>query len=476
MNWKTDLNGAQAAVGPLCLAVLLTVAPALAQTKERGKAAQKRPQSTVRTPAMSDALYKKLAKAQKHIEENKDYLAASRVLDALLARPDRLNGYELASIHNIYGYIYYAEEREADALRAYGRVLSNPQVIPVGMRINTLYVLAQLLFGLENYSRAREHLHSWFELVEKPSPAAYVLLAHCNYRLNKFDEALRDVKRALALAEQRGTSPREAWYLLLRTLHYERQEYPQTAAVLRELLVRWPKREYWMQWGAMSGQLGNERQQLLAMETAYLQDMLKRESMQLNLSYLLLAADTPYKAARVLERGLADESIEATAKNLALLGTAWRSAREDELAMQALERAAGLAEEGDIWGQLARLYYDNYRYAKSAEAARSALQHKQLERRGSVQLLLGMSLFQMGQIDNAKIELRELLELAERELDKLGDQSTRLKLKDDVKASGSGWDGDQEAAQQWLDYIDGEVRRRALLEQELISGHLPSRG
>ena len=468
MNWRTERRagalGAAALLGALCLAA----APTLAQSQERARSVEKeKPRATVRTPAMRNAVYQKLAAAQKHIEEAKDYAAARRVLDAMLARPERLNGYEEASIHNIYGYIYYAEEREGDAVRAYGRVISNAHAIPVGMHINTLFVLSQLQFSIGNYRQARDRLRSWFELVDKPSPQAYVLLAHCDYRLDDFDAALRGVRQALALSAQRGAAPKESWYLLLRTLHYEREEFPETAAVLRELLLRWPKREYWVQWGAMKGQLGKEREQLLIMETAYLQDMLERESMQLNLAYMLLAADVPYKAARVLERGIAEEGIKATAKNWNLLGTAWRSAREDDLAIAALERAAALAEDGDISAQLARLYYDNYRYAQSAKAARAALRHKELERRGSVQLLLGMSLFKLDQVDGAKAELRQLLRWAEHELDKLGEKAPE---------DGGEWAGDLERAQQWLDYIDGEVRRRQLLEQDLAAGRRPSRG
>ena len=495
MNWKNKSSGAGRLAAAWCLAGLLgalglalTVLPIAAQSQERARSsAKKKPRATVRTPAMSDALYKKLAAAQQYIEEDRDYLAASQVLDTLLDRPDRINGYELASIYNIYGYIYYAQEREADAVRAYNRVIADPQAIPLGMRINTLFTLAQLQLARGKFSRARSYLRDWFDLVEEPAPRAYILMAHCNYRLRAYKTALRNVRQAMRVARERGIEPKESWYLLLRTLHYEREEYEETAAVLRELLIRWPKREYWVQWGAMSGQLGRERKQLLIMDTAYQQDMLERGSMQLNLAYMLLAADVPYQAALVLKRGLEDKIIETTAKHLKLLGTAWRSAREDKLAIKALERAALLAEDGEISSQLARLYYDSYEYEKAGKAARAALAHKKLKRRGSVQLLLGMSLFQLDRVDAAKTEIKALLNKVAEALAKIGVDVKEEEIGDGVAGEKKrvwqylakrkqdveivqDWVEDLQSAERWLQYIDNEMRRRELLELEWAIG------
>ncbi len=496
MNWKTNSPAASRRVAawwlavllsPLCLAVAL--APIVAQAQYRDSSERKKPRATVRTPAMSNAIYKKMAAAQAHIEANRDYWAAAAVLDSVLARPDKLNGYELASIYNIYGYIYYAQEREADAIRAYNRVISDPTAIPLGMQLNTLYTLTQLEFSRGKFTRARSYLREWFDFVEEPSSEAYVLMGHCNYRLRAYRTALSNVRQAMALARERGQQPKESWYLLLRTLHYEREEYKETAAVLRELLLRWPKREYWVQWGAMIGQLGQEQKQLQIMRTAYQQDMLDRGAMQLNLAYMLLAADVPYSAALVVARGLRDKSIKTTAKHLKLLGSAWRSAREDDLAIEALERAALLAEDGEISAQLARLYYGNYEYELAGGAARKALEHEQLKRRGTVRLLLGMSLFQRDQVEAAKTEIRQLLQNAIEALEKIGvevseeevseDSGEQLRAKpqtiyiakreQDAK-SVIDLATELHSAEQWLQYIDNEMQRRELLAKDLAAG------
>ena len=108
----------------------------------------------------------------------------------------------------------------------------------------------------------------------------------------------------------------------------------------------WPKREYFIQLSAMYGQEGDEGRQLALFETAYEAGWLLRSSEIVNLSQLLLQADIPYKAAKILEKGLEDGIVESTESNWRVLAQAWQLAQEDEEAIPALSRAAGLADDG----------------------------------------------------------------------------------------------------------------------------------
>ena len=51
------------------------------------------------------------------------------------------------------------------------------------------------------------------------------------------------------------------------------------------------------------------------METAYVQEFLDRGTEQVTMAYLYLNGDVPYKAAKVLDKGLDDKSIKRTSKN-----------------------------------------------------------------------------------------------------------------------------------------------------------------
>ncbi len=74
------------------------------------------------------------------------------------------------------------------------------------------------------------------------------------------------------------------------------------------MIKHYPKKDYWVQLSAMYGELKDQQQQLAAMETAYVQDMLTEEKELVNLAYLFLANEVPYKAAKVLDQGI-DEGV-----------------------------------------------------------------------------------------------------------------------------------------------------------------------
>ena len=64
------------------------------------------------------------------------------------------------------------------------------------------------------------------------------------------------------------------------------------------------------------------------MDTAYVQDMLTKGTEQVTMAYLYLNAEVPYKAGRVMDKGLKNESIDPTSKNYEIAASAWRQSQE----------------------------------------------------------------------------------------------------------------------------------------------------
>ena len=479
---------------PLCLPVLPGPSFEL-QAQEEEKKPDFSKFRTRRTPTLSNKIYEKLAGIQEKIEEEKDFEGGIRILEGMLRDIDRgrteVNPYEMANIWNTYGYIYYNQERYEDAIDAYNRVIENPEGIPLALYRNTLYILAQLQFVLEDYRAAIRQLEDWFDVAENPGPQPWFLLAQAHFQVGNSRRALQLAERAWDLAQERETGMRESWYLLLRALYYERKNFRKTLEVMLELVQNWPKKEYWTQLSGIYGELEQEERQMLAMETAYLQDILDREKELVNTAYLMLAREMPYKAAQVLEEGIDNGFIEETSKNLDLLGSAWRSAQEMEKALPAMEKAAQLSEEGRIYARLAQIYLDNYRYENAVRAAEAALKkdarllaekakeetaeetapaqtdnnaqpvdEREARRKikkpeGAVRrpdilhTVLGIAQFNLGRFDNAKQSFLRASDISE----------------EDATAN---------LADQWLVFITREVRRRALLalDDEYDSGQL----
>jgi tetratricopeptide (TPR) repeat protein len=349
-----------------------------------------------------------------------------------------LNSYERAQMLNLYAFIYYSQDQYPRAITAYEELLEQED-LPEAMETGTVYTLAQLYFTTEDWRKAIGMMNRWLSLDSDPQPQTYEILAQAYYELEEYRNALAPTRRAIELTRQAGKPAKENSYLLLRVLYYELEEYDQVAAVLHELIERFPKKQYWLQLAGIYGELEDQTKQLNSFELAYLQGYLGTEAEVMSLAGLLLQNDLPYRAGKVLEKGLAEGVIATTLQNWRLLSQAWTLAQEDDRAIPALERAAGLSNDGELDVVLAQtlMYLD--RFADAAQSVRTGLRKGGLDRPDQAQILLGQALYEMGEFDEA----RTAFEAAQ------ADRRSR------------------QLAAQWLSYVDSEEDRQAQLRAAL---------
>jgi tetratricopeptide (TPR) repeat protein len=400
--------------------------------------AKKPERETRRTPALRNKVYEKLSEAQVAAEA-KDLGTAKRILDEMIAGGGKkaLNSYELANVYNLLAFIQYSKEDYAGALRSYENVVSQPD-IPLAMEINTRFTIAQLYFVQEQWQKGIDALLAWFNMTETPNANAYILLAQGYYQVKDFDKALTNVRKAISMSQEAGKVPKEQWYNLARFLYFEKEDTKNTVATLEELLKYYPKKEYWVQISHMYGEQKKETQQLAAMETAYVQDMLNKDNEQVTMAYLYLNADVPYKAAKVMDKGLNNDSIEGKSKNWELTGNAWRQAQELDKAIPAMESAAAKSDKGELYARLGNVYLDNDDYKKAITAINKGLSRGGVKRPDTSQLILGMAYFNNKQYEKAR---------------------------DAFTAAGRD-ERSAEYADQWIGYMDSELARQKALREE----------
>ena len=240
---------------------------------------------------------------------------------------------------------------------------------PEGTVIQARYSVAQLYFVIEDYANGVKALLEWFEYTEVPTASAYMLLSQGYYQVKEYDQALKNVEIAINMYKEKGKVPKENWYGLQRFLYYEKENYRKVVEILREMLVHYPKKQYWMQLSAMYSELKNEPQQLHAMETAYVQGMLDKEKELVNMASLFLLNEVPYKAAKVLDKGIKEKVIEPSSKNLELFGNAL--ARRRKKLKKRFQKSLKLPPsqtKGNLWARLCSVYLDNDQYKKAVEA------------------------------------------------------------------------------------------------------------
>lgn len=386
-----------ALVQPFGIDVSVGIANAQSDDKTPPK---KKERKTKRTQAMNPKVYEKLVLANAAVEA-KSYDEALTILKEMAETRRKLNEAEQASVLNTYAYIYYIKEDFPNAIKSYRDIIAIPDG-PEGVQVAARYSLAQMYFVTEEWENAIDALNDWFSVTEIAGANSYVLLAQAYNQVKRFDPALKNVEIAISMYREEGKIPKENWLNMQRFFYYEKNNTKKVVEILEELLIHYPKKVYWQHLSAMHGDLKDESKQLAAMETAYVQGMLEKEKEVLNMAYMLLSSDVPYKAAKVMDKGIRDKVIEPTSKNLEVLGNAWRQSQEIKKAIPVMAEAARKSDKGELWTRLCNVYLDGDRYQEAVDSCENGLKKGGVKRPDTANLVLGMAHFNLKQYKSAR--------------------------------------------------------------------------
>ncbi|MCZ6656650.1 MAG: tetratricopeptide repeat protein [Gammaproteobacteria bacterium] len=398
---------------------------------------EERRQKTRRVPSMSESTFKKLAEAQELIDL-KDLAGAEQVLQGMLNRSRRYNGNEIGQIHNMLGFVYFSKEDYKGAIREYRIVVEQGEDIPEGLEVTTLYTLAQLSFVDEQYTEALRYMEIWLSKANNPGPAPHIFMGQVFYQMEDYPSSIAQIEKGIDVAQTRGTAVKENWWGLLNYLYYEEENWPKVMEILEIMVREFPKRVYWIRLAGIQGQEGMEKEQIYTMEAAYTAGFLERERDLTNLAGLLMQDEVPIRAANVMRKGIDDEIIERTDKNLRTLGQAYQLAQEVDLAIPVFEDAAKLSDDGKIYERLAQLYLEDDEYTKCTAASKNALDKGGLRKKQNVYVVQGMCEYN-----------RDNLNVARKSFVSCRNESRRVED-----------ESNQRVCQQWITFIDREADRR----------------
>jgi len=391
---------------------------------------------TKQTVAMSQQVYEKLTETQEFVEDG-NYSGAESILREMRSNP-KLSPYELAQVWNLSGYSYYLQERYDDAIKAYNQVMAQPE-LPEALVLTTLKTMAQLQFTVEDYTGALATIRRLMASVPEPSADVYMLEGQALFQMEKYNEALSPIKKAVDMFREQGQTPRENWLLLLRVCYFELKDYESMIAVVKELIQYYPKDTYILTLAGVYSELGDTKKQLALTEVLYDKGLLNTNSHITNLANLYLLHGIPYKAAVVLEKGMKDGIVEENDRNLRLLSQAWYQAREDQKAIPPLQEAAKMTGDGELYVRLAQAHINLEQWKEATAAAKEAIRLGGLKRDDQVNIMLGMALFNQKLLEQARVAFE--------------------RARSDKRSA--------RAAEQWIAYVDSEMKRAELMSQDV---------
>ena len=392
--------------------------------------------------ALQSKTAKKMAKVYEALEEvddkgepAPDMELVVEILTELRNDQDNLKSYDRSVVWNSWGYVYFTDGKYNEAIRAYERVINEPEVtLPI--RNAALFTLAQLNLVQEKYDEGIKLILQWMDQVETVTAQSWSLLGQAYFQKEDFNKSMSSMKTAISLAEEEGYKPKENWYVIvaacigeLKKQIGEKESLLQQLDIYEILVNLYPKKLYFIQLGGAYGQLGREKDYMITMKAAHAKDFLNKESEYLALTQLLLLNQNPYWAAQVLVSGqnkiitytetVLDKNtgkevkVEKTGpvvkdneKNLKLLADSWRMAQEVDKAIPVLEKAAVLSKDGKAYVLLGNLYLGEDRMQEAVDAIKKGLKKGKIEKLSQVHLTLGQAYFELQKFEEAKKEFR----------------------------------------------------------------------
>jgi tetratricopeptide (TPR) repeat protein len=373
------------------LAALLLLVGLAASAAEQKKSAKEE-----KRIGLDPRVAEKLLAANERMAQD-DYAAALAIVDAL-AKRRRLGPAELAQIHRFRGYILLNQGQSEPAAAEFQKSLAQDALDRSAEQAMT-YSLAQLQTQLGRYGEALALIETWFAAEESPKPDAYYLKAMILVQQEKFAEAAEPAR----IAVERSPEPRESWLQLLVAIYGHLKDYPKVASTLEGLANLNPgKKLYWVQLAAVQSYLERDAKALATMELAHRAELLDGDSELRQLARLLYLQQLPLQCAEVVEGALAAGRIAADADAYGLLSNCYLGAREDDAALAPLAKAAELSADGEMYVLLGQLHLQREEFDAALAALTRALAKAGSERRGTVQLLIGVAQLGADRFDDAE--------------------------------------------------------------------------
>lgn len=311
---------------------------------------------------------------------------AIRLLERI--RRSRLNPVEDALVLRMMGFVEYGAERPKKAIEYFRRALAK-EALPIKDETRLRFYIAQLNAQAENWKGVIEAIDDWLRYTRDPDPLGYYLRSIAHYQVEEPEAAIADIRRALNSAPE----PREQWLRLLAALYSQQQDYVKATPILEQLLLRFQKKEYWVQLSLIYAARNDYDTSLAVQQVAYQQGFLTEDAELRRLARSYLYNDLPYPAAKVLQKGIEDGTIDDDPEVYELLANSWIAAREYDRSLPPLRKAAELAKDGNLDVRLAQVYMQRENWSDATRMLENAIDKGGLKNRGNVELLLGIAYY-----------------------------------------------------------------------------------
>ena len=375
---------------------------------------------------VSQAVARYLTRIHKYMEDE-DWINAKRELEVTARRYFKNeDSYERALINQLYGQFYALQRDYKNAIPWFEKAIARGR-LPFAADLQVSYSLAQCYFQTGRYKDVIATLENYRDKASKRgqnmAPIQLMLLGIAYYQEQDTLNAYLNIAEANATA----TKLNEEWLQYEFALAVKLEKYDDAVRVGQFLIFVNPeKKSYWKQLSGVYYGSESEELSLAGLELAYENEVLDKEKDYIDLARYFMYKELPIKAVDVLNSGILIEKVKKTRKNYEFLADAYFLSKEKVQGIDALIKAESIESDANLSYKIARFAFENEDWSKSINYFKQAKDQGYDKYPGRLELLLGISYFEISQYQQALVYLNESMEI---------DQSTS-------------------AAEGWINYIN----------------------
>ena len=359
---------------------------------------------------VNQAVARYLTRIHKYMEEE-DWENAERELMQTARRYFKNeDSYERALINQLYGQFYALQRDYKSAIPWFEKALAKSR-LPFAADLQVTYSLSQCYFQTGRYKDVIKTLENYRVKASKRgqnmAPVQLMVLGIAYFQEADILNAYTNISEANATA----TKLNEEWLQYEFALAVKLEKFDEAINVGQFLVFVNPeKKSYWKQLSGVYYGSESEELSLAGLELAYENDVLDKEKDYIDLARYFMYKELPIKAIDVLNDGINIKKVKQKRKIYEFLADAYFLAKDRVKGIDALIKAEALEKHADLSYKIARFAFENEDWSKAITYFSQAKKQGYEKYPGRLELLLGISYFEISNYEEALASLNESLE------------------------------------------------------------------
>ena len=360
---------------------------------------------------VNQAVARYLTRIHKYMEEE-DWENAERELIQTARRYFKNeDSYERALINQLYGQFYALQRDYKSAIPWFEKALAKSR-LPFAADLQVTYSLSQCYFQTGRYKDVIKTLENYRVKASKRgqnmAPVQLMVLGIAYFQEADILNAYANISEANATA----TKLNEEWLQYEFALAVKLEKFDEAINVGQFLVFVNPeKKSYWKQLSGVYYGSESEELSLAGLELAYENDVLDKEKDYIDLARYFMYKELPIKAIDVLNDGINIKKVKQNRKNYEFLADAYFLSKDRVKGIDALIKAEALEKDADLSYKIARFAFENEDWSKAITYFSQAKKQGYEKYPGRLELLLGISYFEISKYEEALSFLNESIEI-----------------------------------------------------------------